>query len=464
MPHRKFDRRTRSPSSESSPSPSQEEESLPRRRRQERAAGKKGLRYSPGNSPQESDSSSSSSWSATEPTEDGFSNKDEKGNEDDSGYEDEEINSRKHHTRRFFAPSFVVGTSASGSPSAGDFRGKNPANPSPVSSNTGLQSAYINIAPLPIFRGDSTECPVAHLSRFARVCRANNATSGEMMMRIFPVTLDGEAGLWYELNVEPRHDITWDEITSLFVKTFQRLEFFDQFRSELMMIRQAPGETVNAFYLRIQWLLKKWPEHGIPETMVKGIFIDGLKEDYQDWIIPQGPSSLEEALRLASTWEQAQIIKARRKIFSGNENRGKESSERTNEETGKHDRAIMVVKNSHKNVAGNGKPSTTRCEFCDGPHDEKGCEIKKEMRQLWRKMQGDGEEEREQGEAAGGGREKAEGSPVGSEGRGEEEKGGGPGLERKRSMCQCWKHQCWKRSERGSFVLDRTPSSATDKG
>ncbi|KAK8562345.1 hypothetical protein V6N13_019638 [Hibiscus sabdariffa] len=48
------------------------------------------------------------------------------------------------------------------------------------------------------------ERPVTHLIRFAKVCRVNNASTVETMMRISPVTFDKEAGLWYYLNIESR--------------------------------------------------------------------------------------------------------------------------------------------------------------------------------------------------------------------------------------------------------------------
>lgn len=60
-------------------------------------------------------------------------------------------------------------------------------------------SSYIHVAPMPVFHGRSRECPVKHLSRFRKVCRANNVISVEMMMRIFQVTLEDEAALWYLL-------------------------------------------------------------------------------------------------------------------------------------------------------------------------------------------------------------------------------------------------------------------------
>ncbi|XP_048235461.1 uncharacterized protein LOC125371135 [Ricinus communis] len=65
-------------------------------------------------------------------------------------------------------------------------------------SNSQTNNSYINVAPLPVFHGNSNECPIAHLSRFVKVCRANNASSTDMMMRIFPVTLENEAALCFE--------------------------------------------------------------------------------------------------------------------------------------------------------------------------------------------------------------------------------------------------------------------------
>lgn len=57
------------------------------------------------------------------------------------------------------------------------------------------------------------------------------------------------------------------------------------------------------------WLLQRWPDHGISENLMKDIFVDGLREEFQKWIIPRKPESVGEALRLAFACEQLKSIK-----------------------------------------------------------------------------------------------------------------------------------------------------------
>ncbi|EOX92844.1 Uncharacterized protein TCM_001704 [Theobroma cacao] len=273
-------------------------------------------------------------------------------------------------------------------------------------------TSYINIAPLPIFQGSPSDCPVTHLSRFAKVCRANNVSSVDMMMRIFPVTLENEAGLWYDLNIEPYPSLRWEEIKSSFLQAYHKTQVTEQLRHELMMINQGSEERVRSYFLRLQWSLQRWPDHGIPENLLKEIFVDGLREDFQDWIVPQKPDSLVEALRLAIAFEQLKSIKISRK-------------------------------------------KDLKCDFCEGSHEERNCQVRERMKELWRKTKDkewmDSSEKNQSNEAV---NESAEGS---AEDRIEEENVvEGEMLsgrkQKKKSPCQCCKHQCWKKQ------LDRTNS------
>ncbi|MQM16408.1 hypothetical protein Taro_049366 [Colocasia esculenta] len=224
---------------------------------------------------------------------------------------------------------------------------------------------YMNVAPLPIFWGVPGECPVAHLRWFTRVCRANNVPSAMAMAQIFPVTLDGGAALWYELEVEPHPGMSWEQVQSSFQSTYCGPALVEQSRSELMAMRKAAGELVNAYYLRMQWVLRKWPGHGIPDAILRGIFIDGLDEKYQDWVIPQRPQSLEEAFRLALSREQAQCARAAR------------------------------CQNAVADLAAPVDEGAVKCGFYDGQHDEGACEVRRRMRELWLRSR-----ERPQGKTA----------------------------------------------------------------
>ncbi|KAL5725398.1 hypothetical protein ACHQM5_008546 [Ranunculus cassubicifolius] len=285
-----------------------------------------------------------------------------------------------------------------------------------------VPATYVNIAPLPTFHGTSEECPITHLNRFSKVCRANNALSDEMMTRIFPVTLENEAALWYDLEIDPYPSLTWEEIKSSFLNVYRNIDLIDKYRSELVTLKQGENESVRAFYLRMQGILRIWSDHGIEEEVLKGIFIDGLRQDFQDWIDPQKPNSLHEVLSLALTWEQAKSVRAMRK----------------------------------------GSCLQIKCGFCDGPHEERVCEIKEKMRELWFRIKEKKRREIEAGKVVGPKKDNvrtisiATSSNVKQQGEGDGNEGARSLSFRKKSQCQCGKHECWKKMERNNSVLSRT--------
>jgi hypothetical protein len=200
---------------------------------------------------------------------------------------------------------------------------------------------------------------------------------------------------------------------------YQKIELVDRLQSELMVINQGDEESVRSYFLRLQWILKQWPDHGLADGLLKGVFIDGLREDFRDWIVPHKPDSLNEALRLAFEFEQVKSIRPVRK---------------------------RVLK----------------CGFCDGVHEESGCEVRERMRELWRKSKEEEEEDvvslaksnwSDQDEV---GKALLRSVSIGvgkSEGDDrKEEEGFMDG--KKKSQCQCWKHQCWKKQlERNNSFL-----------
>lgn len=98
--------------------------------------------------------------------------------------------------------------------------------------------------------------------------------------------------------------------------------------------------------------------------MLKGILLDRLREDFRDWIIPQRPNSLEDALTMAMVWEQAEAMKMSR-------------WRRIEEELLSSSVAAAAAKKRNINVV-------KSCEFCgeDG-HEESGCVVKKKLKELW---------------------------------------------------------------------------------
>lgn len=91
------------------------------------------------------------------------------------------------------------------------------------------------------------------------------------------------------------------------------------------------------------WILKRWPEHGINDSMLKEIFVNGLRKELKEFITPRRVATLDEAVSLAAMWEQADGIReARRNAFK-----------------------------------------TMKCDFCgvEG-HEENTCEVKKRLQAI----------------------------------------------------------------------------------
>ncbi|CAK8577112.1 unnamed protein product [Lathyrus sativus] len=212
----------------------------------------------------------------------------------------------------------------------------------PVPPQTMNASSYIKVAPLPIFSGTPKESPITHLSRFNKVCRANNASSDEMQKKIFPVTLEEESALWYDLNIEPYYlSLSWEEIKLSFLQAYYEIEPVEELKSELMGIHQGEKERVRSYFLRLQWILKRWPEHGLEDDVIKGVFVNGLREEFHDWVLMQKPKSLNDALRFAFDFEHVRRIKGKKEmVFT--------------------------------------------CGFCEGPHEESSCGVRERMRELWK--------------------------------------------------------------------------------
>lgn len=277
--------------------------------------------------------------------------------------------------------------------------------------------SYVAVAPLPVFRGDPGECPDAHLARFDRVRRANGAATPTAAVRIFPASLDADAALWYDLRVsgvgagtdEDDDSPPWHAVRAAFLDFFRPPGAADRARADLAALRQGPGEAVNRYHLRVQGALLRCSGVGVdvPDALAKAVFVDGLLAEFRDWVAPQHPEALDDAVALAMSWESAHGVREAWRVAKA---------------------ACAAA------AAAPATPAVVRCSFCgaDG-HEEALCEA-------W---------------MSGGGRG---GAVVVAE------EGGGSGpmarLESTVSTrsCQCRRHQCGKKA------VAPTPSEVAGDG
>ncbi|CAL4958901.1 unnamed protein product [Urochloa decumbens] len=289
--------------------------------------------------------------------------------------------------------------------------------------------SYVAAAPLPVFRGDAGECPDAHLARFDRVRRANGAATPSAAARIFPASLDGDAALWYDLAAsgagageDAEEDVLppppWRAVRAAFLDFFRAPGAAERARGELAALRQGAGEAVNRYHLRMQGILRRCADLGayIPggDASLRDAFVGGLRAEYRDWVAPQRPAALDEAVALALSWERAESVHEAR-------------------------RAAKAA------AAAADCAAVGRCSFCGGEgHEEERCEVRTKMRELWRRSSS--------GRDGGG--------VLGMDG--EQDEGGGGGsmmlarlgsaVSTRSTQCQCRKHQCAKKPVAASEV------------
>ena len=282
--------------------------------------------------------------------------------------------------------------------------------------------SYFAVAPLPVFRGDPGECPDAHLARFDRVCRASifPAVTPAAAARIFTASLDDAAALWHDLTTsvdEGSPPPPWHAVRAAFLDFFRPPDAADRAREELVSLRQGPGETVNRYHLRMQGILLRCSDSGadIPDdAFLKAAFVDGLRAEFQDWVVPQVLETLEDTVALALSLERAESVREARRVAKA---------------------ACAAV---------------GRCSFCDAEgHEEAQCEVRVRMKKLWRSSSGGSSSGRGGGAAAAKDGERAE----------EEWGGGNMALARlasaasaRSTQCQCRKHQCGKKAVAPSEV------------
>lgn len=119
----------------------------------------------------------------------------------------------------------------------------------------------------------------------------------------------------YDLNVEPYNpSLSWEEIKLSFLQAYYNVETVEELRSELVGISQGEKESVRSYFLRLQWILKRWPEHGLSEDLLRGVFIDGLREEFHEWVLMQKPNLLNDALRLAFEFEQLRSVRGKKVV------------------------------------------------------------------------------------------------------------------------------------------------------
>lgn len=80
----------------------------------------------------------------------------------------------------------------------------------------------------------------------------NNTSSTEMQKSIFPVTLEEEFVLWYDLNIKIYYlSLSWEETKLSFLQAYYEIEPVEELNSELIGIHQGEKEHARSYFLKL---------------------------------------------------------------------------------------------------------------------------------------------------------------------------------------------------------------------
>ncbi|GJY90730.1 reverse transcriptase domain-containing protein [Tanacetum coccineum] len=134
------------------------------------------------------------------------------------------------------------------------------------------------------FHGYERENPHAHINSFKRITstlRFRDVPNDVIKLMMFPYSLEGAVGLWYEKE-PPNSILTWEDLVNKFVNQFFPPSKTTHLKNEISRFTQKFKETFSKAWERFKEMLRACPHHGFTELTQVDTFYNGLNENDQD--------------------------------------------------------------------------------------------------------------------------------------------------------------------------------------
>ena len=146
-----------------------------------------------------------------------------------------------------------------------------------------IKPAYYNLILSHPFTGKDHEDPHAHLEIFYDLVGTMGLDADsveEAYKRLFHHSLLGEAREWYK-NLPSQSLRTWAEAETAFLARFYPPSKVVSARTEISTFKQGNDESFYEAWERFRRLLRKCPNHGLPEVAQLNIFCTGMRHDWK---------------------------------------------------------------------------------------------------------------------------------------------------------------------------------------
>lgn len=143
---------------------------------------------------------------------------------------------------------------------------------------------------MPVFDGGDPDGWILRAERYFRFYRLSENDKIEAAV----VSMEGDALKWFQWE-NRRHPISsWGEMKEFMLKQFRPTNVGSLYEQWL-----ATGQTTTVLEYRRQFIEKAAPLEQVPESILMGEFIQGLKQDIQHEIRAVNPYTLEQTMDLA---------------------------------------------------------------------------------------------------------------------------------------------------------------------
>ena len=146
-----------------------------------------------------------------------------------------------------------------------------------------IKPAYYNLILSHPFTGKDHEDPHAHLEIFYDLVGTMGLDADRVedaYKRLFHHSLLGEAREWYK-NLPSQSLRTWSDAETAFLARFYPPSKVVNARTEISTFKQGNDESFYEAWERFRRLLRKCPNHGLPEVAQLNIFCTGLRHDWR---------------------------------------------------------------------------------------------------------------------------------------------------------------------------------------
>ncbi|CAH9114515.1 unnamed protein product [Cuscuta epithymum] len=168
-----------------------------------------------------------------------------------------------------------------------------------------IKPAVINMVLNNQFGGSPTEDPVAHITKFLRMCQTfkiPGLDDDQVRMLLFPFSLRDDAQRWLDNN--PHHHIqTWDQLHKAFIKEYFPTSKAIKLKKQLQEFKQGSLETLAEAWKRFKVLRRACPQGKMTDCEVLSCFYSGLNNEGKMMLdasgggaFPQLPSEVAEEL------------------------------------------------------------------------------------------------------------------------------------------------------------------------